>query len=76
MGEESEGKNEKNLREVGALSPNTAVLADDSGGSEVVTFDVAHKVVIDVGLPRHGEEGVSDGDFSVLANGEESVLFG
>ena len=48
-----EGKRERNLREIGALSPHTAVLTENSGGGEVVAFDIAHKVVINVRLPRH-----------------------
>lgn len=37
-------KNQKDLREGGALSPDATVLADDGGGSEVISgaFDVAH----------------------------------
>jgi len=53
------GKKE-NLREVDALGPNAAVLADDGGVSEVVTFDLTEKVVIDVGLPRHGSDFLSE----------------
>lgn len=42
-----------NLREIGGLSPDAAVMAEDSGSREVVAFDLAHQVVIDVSLPRH-----------------------
>jgi len=46
----------QNLREAGALSPNAAVLAEDGGVSEVVTFDLTEKVVVDVRLPRHASD--------------------
>lgn len=38
----------KNLREFGALSPDTAVLTENCGGGELIAFDIAHKVIIDV----------------------------
>lgn len=44
------------LREIGALGPNGAVLADDGGGGEVVALDFAEQVVVDVGLPRHDSD--------------------
>lgn len=47
-----EGRREY-LREAGALSPDTTVVADDSRGGEVLAFDLAHQVLINVGLPRH-----------------------
>jgi hypothetical protein len=41
-------------RECGALGPDGAVVADDGGGGEVVVaLDLAHEVLVDVGLPRH-----------------------
>ena len=43
----------RNLMEVVALVPNTAVLADDGGGGEAVAFDFAHQVLVHVRLPRH-----------------------
>lgn len=39
--------------ERGALSPDAAVEADDGGGGELLTLNIAHEVIIDVGLPRH-----------------------
>jgi hypothetical protein len=44
---------ENNLGEVLGLCPDAAVVADDGGGAEVLAFDVAQQVVIDVRLPRH-----------------------
>ena len=41
------------LREIGALGPNAAVVGDDSGGREMVSFDFTHQVIIYVSLPRH-----------------------
>ena len=43
------------LREGRALSPDGAVVADDGGGGEVLpgAVDVAHQVLVHVGLPRH-----------------------
>lgn len=46
-------KREENLREIGALSPNAAVLADDSSGREMVAFDITQQVIINIRLPRH-----------------------
>lgn len=43
----------KDLREGGALSPDGAVMAEDSGGGEVITLDLRHQVIIYVRLPRH-----------------------
>lgn len=46
-----------NLREGGALSPDSAVVTKNGGGSECVAglaFNVAHQMLIDVSLPRHG----------------------
>lgn len=43
----------EDLREVGALGPDTAVVANDGGGGKVVAVDVGHQVVVYVGLPRH-----------------------
>ena len=44
----------EDLREGGALGPDAAIVADDGSGGEGITIpDVAHKVVVDVGLPRH-----------------------
>lgn len=45
----------KDLREIGALSPNGAVVTDDSGGGQVVALNVTQKVLIDVCLPRHDD---------------------
>lgn len=43
-----------NLRESCALSPDVTVLADNCGGGEaLVVPEIAHQVVVDVGLPRH-----------------------
>ena len=41
------------LREGGALGPDGAILAEDRCGSEMLTVDLAHEMIIDVGLPRH-----------------------
>lgn len=42
------------LREIGALSPDRAVVAQNGGGSEVTTaFEVTHQMFIHVTLPRH-----------------------
>ena len=46
-------KREEDLRESRALGPNAAVVADDGCGGEVIAFDFAHEMIIDVGLPRH-----------------------
>lgn len=44
----------EDLREGGALSPDGAIVAEDSGSGEgTTTADIAHKVVVHVGLPRH-----------------------
>lgn len=48
-----EREKRENLREVGALGPNAAVMANDGGGGEVAAVDVGHQVVVYVGLPRH-----------------------
>lgn len=48
----------RDLRESGALSPNAAVLAEDSGGREMIAINFAHEMFIDIGLPRHPEEKV------------------
>lgn len=45
---EEEEERKKNLREISALSPDTAVLAEDGGVCEVVTFNIAQEMVIDV----------------------------
>lgn len=37
-----ENRKDRNLRKSGALCPNAAVLAKDSGGTEMVAFDIAH----------------------------------
>lgn len=42
-----------NLRESFALSPDAAIVTDDGRGCKVVAVDVAHQVIINVGLPRH-----------------------
>ena len=41
------------LRESFALSPDAAIVTDDGRGCKVVAVDVAHQVIINVGLPRH-----------------------
>jgi hypothetical protein len=46
-------------REVGALSPDGAVVAEDGGGGEVVPLDLAHQVVVNVRLPRHLADWIS-----------------
>lgn len=40
--------------EGGALSPDAAIKANDRGGGEMNTFHLAHQVIVDVSLPRHG----------------------
>lgn len=51
--QEKKEKKEEDLRESRALGPNAAVVADDGCGGEVIAFDFAHEMIIDVGLPRH-----------------------
>ena len=46
-------KKRAHLRESRALGPNAAVVADDGCGGEVIAFDFAHEMIIDIGLPRH-----------------------
>jgi hypothetical protein len=46
-------------REVGALSPDGAVVAEDGGGGEVVPLYLAHQVVVNVRLPRHLADWIS-----------------
>lgn len=41
------------LRKRGTLSPNGAVMADDSSRGELIAFYIAHQVLIYVSLPRH-----------------------
>lgn len=43
----------KDLREGGALCPDGAVVAYDCGRGEDVALGIAHKVLVNVGLPRH-----------------------
>lgn len=46
----------RNLREVGALSPDGAVVSHDGCGGELeagIAVDIAHQVLVDVCLPRH-----------------------
>lgn len=45
----------RDLREVGALSPDRAVEAEDGSGGKMLALavDVAHQVLINVSLPRH-----------------------
>lgn len=46
-------RKELDRREISALSPNGAVMADNSGRCEMGPLDLAHQVVINVRLPRH-----------------------
>jgi hypothetical protein len=41
------------LGEALGLRPNAAVVTDDGGGAEMLSFDLAHQVLVDVRLPRH-----------------------
>lgn len=47
----------EDLREIGALSPDGAIVAKDGGGGEVAAVGLGHQVVVYVGLPRHRFEG-------------------
>ena len=62
-----------NLREVGALSPGVAVVAEDGGGGQILTVDLAHQVIVDVRLPRHLSLSLS---FLSLSLNSASILRG
>lgn len=44
---------EEDLGEGGALGPDASVEAEDGGRGEVIALNIAHKVLVDVSLPRH-----------------------
>lgn len=63
---------ENNLGEALGLRPGAAVVADDGGGAEVLAFDLAQEVVVDVRLPRHPaprSSSCSGDDFASSAGG-------